>query len=260
MQKNIYIFACNNILQTMQRLIFFIGIAILFCSCGTSYYYVRLDTSSPDMKRIENGNFVIKDDSVELTYSFCGENAPAEINIHNKMKRTLYIDWTKSYVGINQSDSATIRLGQDGDGPTSIAPESEFRKIIFNLPDLNSRLEKIAMSRFKPKRMFLNNGDAVTMSTVNYTAKNTPYYFNCLLSLHLGSPEAEASITQNNFFVTRVAKADNVNPDKLIVYTLRRGDSFYTKREFGRKFGRVFGETGQVLILAGAITLGIFLL
>ena len=80
-------------------------VSVFFSSC-TSYYYALLSSGSSQTEKGDEGEFILKDKDVVVSYSFNGENAPIEIEIFNKTDHEFNVDWYKSALILN--DVATF--------------------------------------------------------------------------------------------------------------------------------------------------------
>lgn len=78
---------------------------ILLGSCS-SYYYSVIDTNDEYVQKNENNEFLLEGDSLDIIYSFYGENPPMRITIINKMSVPVYIDWRESGVVIDNQLSS----------------------------------------------------------------------------------------------------------------------------------------------------------
>ncbi|GHN01203.1 hypothetical protein WSM22_26920 [Cytophagales bacterium WSM2-2] len=68
----------------------------------------------------KSGGIIIENDSVEVSYSFKGENCPVRIQVSNKLNTPLYVDWKKSALILNNErfsfweDKATLNASSWG--------------------------------------------------------------------------------------------------------------------------------------------------
>ena len=69
-------------------------VACVLVSCST--YQVNVLSSTNTTKDDKTGVFNFENDSVKITYSFYGNNAPVSIQVFNKLDKPLYIDWQRS--------------------------------------------------------------------------------------------------------------------------------------------------------------------
>lgn len=246
--------------DALFKILFFIGTIIVLNSCGTYYYYVKLDSNNPYIDKNDKSNFIVSGDSVELSYSFYGENAPVKINIHNKMNRKLFVNWRESWLIIGDGNSNRVNLAsymERWDGVSLVEPWMSKERLIFELSNLN--FEQISDTSYKERTAIKSDGKTVRLKTVDYSEYNTPLYFRCILSLHFGTLEEEPIFFDQDFYIASVSKAKNMKPKELSVFSNKPGDHFYTRQEYGRAFVRVLSVTGEILFVAGDFTFGVLL-
>jgi len=72
--------------------------SVMLASC--SRYQINMLSSTNAVKDEQTGVFNVENDSVKISYSFYGKNAPVSIKVFNKSDKPLYIDWQSSAVVI----------------------------------------------------------------------------------------------------------------------------------------------------------------
>ena len=80
----------------MRQLTILLVAVIGFVSCQSTYFFSSLKTTDRYMEKVENGDFLLENDSLWIAYCFKGENAPIRITVFNKMTKPLYVDWAQS--------------------------------------------------------------------------------------------------------------------------------------------------------------------
>ncbi|MDM8173867.1 MULTISPECIES: hypothetical protein [Olivibacter] len=249
----------------MNRLFSLLGLTFLFSSCST-YYVSKLN--SPDLnKNDETGVFVFENDSVQVTYNFFGENAPVTIDVYNKLKEPLYIDWQRSalivgdqatsYVGDNLvikgrslSTGSSYRTFDDwrtslSEGAfagtatvpqslTFIPPHSKIKQTKLKLTNLF--YENIADSSYRSVDLATIDGAMRKIKVRNYTQENTPLTLRSYLTMYVRDDKTEKTkrmVFEQNFYVNQVSKL-GISPANLLSFKSKRGDTFFNKKTKGR--------------------------
>lgn len=71
----------------------FLALLIVVCTGCSTYQYATI--SSP-LKKENQHEFIVENDTVKITYDFSGEQGPVKISLYNKLSTPLYVDWSKS--------------------------------------------------------------------------------------------------------------------------------------------------------------------
>jgi len=79
-----------------MRLLYLALILLAFGSCSTTYQYVTLN--SPEVPKNDKKEFSFENDSMRLTYNFHGEGGPIAMTVYNKMDKSLFVNWKKSFL------------------------------------------------------------------------------------------------------------------------------------------------------------------
>ncbi|MEJ7558246.1 MAG: hypothetical protein WKF66_08055 [Pedobacter sp.] len=242
----------------MKRLFNLCLSAVCFLSITScSKYYISTLSSTNALKDEQTGQFNIENDSVQVTYSFAGENAPVKITVKNKLQVPLYVDWAKSSLIFEEKSTSYVPdkiafngdlsldtwrqsniTGTDGEikgeiatpNPTSfIPPNSKVEsKTIFlksaafiALPD----------TTFKKTEQVASHQGRVKVHSVNFTRENSPVFFRSYLTLYTESETGKKAFAlDNEFYISRSIRS-YVSPNNLVDYNGGNfSDVFYTKR------------------------------
>jgi hypothetical protein len=79
--------------------IFYYLFFLLTCTSCANYQYSTVVSDTP---KKPDGIHLFENDSVQIKYSFKGQDCPLDISIFNKLSVPLFVDWKKSSVIINQ--------------------------------------------------------------------------------------------------------------------------------------------------------------
>jgi len=212
------------------------------------------------MQKTDHGEFIMENDTVRISYSFNGKNAPVLIGIYNKSNEPLYIDWQKSVLVIN--DVATSYMEQnvalsgsiekitvnqinnlytlDVDPKLTfgnfsgtatlpqnisfVAPKSkiEYCKLKFNNLDFN----RIKDSEFAKSKMTDKNHLITNIKTKEFDETNSPLKFRSYLTLYVGSQFNAVGLDQS-FYLSNLIKSGSLNPYELPNELAERKDMFY---------------------------------
>lgn len=85
------IITSNNLIIKSLILPAAVLFSVLLTSC--SKYQINMLSSTNAVKDEQTGVFNVENDSVKISYSFYGKNAPVSIQVFNKSDKPLYIDW-----------------------------------------------------------------------------------------------------------------------------------------------------------------------
>lgn len=265
----------------MRNLTLTLGLAILFSSCSSTYFLTTVNTENTQTKKIENGDFLVENDSLWITYSFNGENAPITITVSNKLDKMLHIDWQKSAIVLNDeafsyvggkiefkgkttgtglsydswlwSDQYQFYQGKtEGSfklpsNMTSIPPKSRASNTPISLEKVNFEwIDKDAYHKFL---MQDKEDNTIKVDRIDFTAQNTPLHIKSFLTLYY--KESEPFVIEQDFYVENVMKTKSLTPNNLPEDIAKRGDLFYVKKEANKTFGKVL--LGGVVVVGTAV-------
>ncbi|QNL49972.1 hypothetical protein H8S90_25355 [Olivibacter sp. SDN3] len=252
--------------------------AVVFSSCST-YYVSTLD--SVDIKKdAETGVFIFENDSVMVSYNFFGEHAPVSIAVYNKLEEPLYIDWQRSalivdgqavsYMGDEVAISGvtrnvetsyrTFNNWRTSRGIGTIDATAKLPKGLSFIPP-HATIEKtqlqispsfhqdVADSAYTKADLAKFDGTLARINHKNYTDASTPLAFKSYLTLYVLDEATEKPRTMTfaeDFFVSELIKT-TVNPDNLLNYRNKRGDTFFVKKTKGKGLA----VAGAVVAAAG---------
>ncbi|MBL4676348.1 MAG: hypothetical protein JKY70_09125 [Mucilaginibacter sp.] len=264
-----------------------IACCAILSSCKT--YQLNVISSTTKNPDEQTGNYQFENDTVRVTYSFYGENAPVNINIFNKLNEPLYVDWQKSAlilgdtaisyvpnsVPINGDINAESYKYRYGNRNSSITTNPTYTTGTINatadLPKTTTFLPPHAQSNNTSlylTRGFLNipddqlnsvklkADDGWTNSTIKvrsaeFTPQNTPLAFRSYITMYiLVDGEMVPCISEQQFFVSRSIKM-STNPNRLQDFSEKRGDYFINSKSSNA------GQTIGVVAL-GALAVGAF--
>jgi len=212
------------------------------------------------MEKDYKGNFIVHSDSLRVTYSFHGENAPVKINIFNKMNRNVIIDWESSWFSFGDSIDNRINLGtymDESDKMSLVAPYSNKETELFELSNL--KFDELNKDRFASQAVVLMNGRTEKLKVAEFNNETTPLYMRSFLSLHLGHVSDSPMIYEQDFYIKSITNAGELKPEEVAMAATNQGDIFYTRKEHGKGLKQALSIGGQVLIITGAVAVDVIL-
>lgn len=260
-----------------------VGMAWGLSACS-SYYYSTLRSDDGTGIRDEAGDFVQENDTVRISYSFNGEDAPISITVQNKSEVPLFVDWTRSSLIIDETatsyydtnmpvsgstESQSVAMG-DGyhdsegsfDGHLSvpkgidfIPPRSRVERAPLRLSAFT--FDEIPKEAYVVEQMKVASGSTVKVRSKTFTEADSPLRFRSYLTLYAGDLQGTARKTmvfERQFYVSRLLKTGNVPPDRLEEGQRRSGDLFYVHKKKGGKLGGILMGSIAVGATAGAVS------
>lgn len=243
----------------MKQNILIVVFFILFTSCSTTYYYSTMNTDNPYTRKTENGRFSIDGDSLDIYYSFNGENCPIIITIKNKSSQTLYVDWRKSgtvidsldipYLpeygtdkGIEFNNDNPFRINVDIDGISAVLPQDSISMQWVELAGLN--FSKINKKEFKYSwSEIYKTNKKENYPAIFYTTDDSPIYLNTYLTVYLSKEKYNSPLLyESSFYMSKLFNAGRTSPKNIPSYANEVGAIFFTKKETGYKFWKKVGN------------------
>lgn len=243
-----------------MKYVFFVILALSFLlsSCGSTYFYTSLRTHDYDMAQNEDGDFISENDSVLVAYWFNGKDAPVYINIYNKTKEPLYVDWSRSSliigdeaIGYKGNIEDVLDESGYGDDISFIPPDS--RSTFNAMPFLGLSYDNIDKKVFRNRKMPDKNGVMQGVGIVDFDEESTPLRFRSYLTLYR-TPE-NPFVKEHNFYISKIIKSTGLTPGNVTDDLFKRGDVFYLERENKSKY-----VAGNILLgtaIAGLVVVGV---
>lgn len=233
-------------------------LALAFSSC--SKYYINTVSSTNLQSDQNTGKFKYENDSLLLTYSFFGENAPVHIEVQNKLNEPLYIDWSRSALVLN--NKAVTFLGNkvdisgdfsadsykwsksfqatDGslnatailpEGVAFIPPKSHIDRV--PLMVTNAGFDNLPDSVYKERDMLYPLSGPIKVKSATFSEENSPLRFQSYLTFYTSTDASVHRIAyMHNFFISKSIKT-TARPSNVAEYNNKSGNLFYTSRRTG---------------------------
>lgn len=251
----------------MKKLLFPAIIACSFAITSCSRYQVNLISSTNANKNQQTGDFEFENDSVKISYSFFGEDAPVNVSVYNKLNNPLYIDWEKSAVvigdkaisyaanniaitgnvnaqtdhyrvanpafGISSYTSGNINaVANLPQHSTFLPPHSQGSNASVHLTNGFLLVPDSAFSNVKMPRRYPDR-DIQKVKTAVFEKENSPLVFKSYLTLYLINGNEVKPVTyQQDFYVSK-SFTTLTEPDQFQGFENRRGDYFISSKSTG---------------------------
>jgi len=271
----------------MNKIVTLLISVFLLSSCSTTYYISKLD--SPDLiKNPQTGALTFENDSIKITYNFFGENAPVHVDIYNKLKVPMYIDWQRSALIIGETavsymgnklkfngSMSSSSWGADNysywkerwtngsfSGSATIPEGLAFIPPHAKVERTQLRLDKIVYkniqeSQYETEKLGMPDGSLKKIKVSKFTNGNSPLSFRSYLTVYTleeGMNKPKLMTYEQSFFVEEVSKL-RLNPKNLLSYEHQSGDTFYNKEYKGKGWGTVGLVAGTVAVAGISATL-----
>lgn len=225
----------------MYRVLLIASLLLMFYSCSTSYYYAQVDSTSPNVEKDKYRNLIVNTDSLQITFSFSGENMPVRIRIFNKMKRLAYIDWRESYFMFGDNGNTRFSMGQymrNWEGISALQPQTQKTKEVLEISDPGFGYINAEFFSLVPIPMA--NGETRMLESVDFNEQTTPLYIRSSIAIKMESIFSDPIMYDQDFYVSKLTKAINIAPQKIEATDNRHGDVFYTRKKNKKRLSDLF--------------------
>lgn len=204
---------------------------IVLLSACSRYQYVLLGSRLPQN---ENQEYVVENDSVQIKYSFSGENFPLTITVYNKLLQPVYFDLRRTTVIINNIQTNVPDLFE---GHSDFIAPQVFASI--KSSPLKDRLFDLS------KQDSLGNKPRVTNvgKIYSFTEEITPLFMRIVLALSPNEDYSYPTFYDYSFWVSDIIQ--NYTGPKEMKY--RPSNQFYLKKSTA--LGKTLSLTGAVAII-----------
>lgn len=248
----------------------FACLALTAAGCSR-YQYITINSNHVKQRETGSHDFVITNDSLEITYNFKGENAPVNIKITNKLDRPIAIDWKRSALIVNDQAISYMpdELKTTGSAVTSsynwsrswstsytsfssttplpvdwqmIPPKSYIQRIPMGVT--NSFLNDEYKTPFVKTKKLTADGTEVLVKEASFTEETSPLKFRSYLTvLTEGEGKIHPVVFEHSFYASSFTNS-LIAPAELAM------GSAYVKKSTA--FGTGFGVVAGVAVL-GAV-------
>ena len=253
---------------------------LLFSSCASTFFYTKVDTETPLLEKVENGDFLYENDSLWIAYSFRGEDAPIEITVGNKLDEPLYVDWDRSVLILDGtaysyntgkiessliSSSVSYRDWIWGneiargviEGTSTIPKHISFipPKTMINHSSLRlaARFDEIGKENYSNGKLVNSRGDVSKIKRINYDVEDSPLRFSSYLTIY--NSKNEPIIYTSDFYISTLLKTQ-IKPEDLPDDMAERGDVFYQYKKANNTGWHILGS---IAIVTTSVALDVML-
>ncbi|MES2278936.1 MAG: hypothetical protein V4592_23090 [Bacteroidota bacterium] len=253
---------------------------LLLAITSCSKYQINVLSSTNMQKNPETGKFTTENDSMKITYSFFGRNAPINLEVYNKLNEPLYIDWQRSAFIINDKavSYASNQVNITGEVSGSsvgnknisfssgsidavaalpkntvfIPPHTLVNNTLLEVSDQFINTEYFGVTEKKEiPSLSISGTSAVKIG--EFTQDKSPLNFKSYLSLYtLNGNVPKYASYQHGFFVSKVISTGE-EPENFDFFPARRGDFFYTSK--ATDGGKIATGVGLAALVVGAAAL-----
>lgn len=247
----------------MKRLFLILLIPILMSSCASTYFFSTISSLSEDLFQTETGDFISDSDSLLVAYWFNGENMPISINVYNKSRKPLYIDWGRSSIIVGDKAityrNRLISIDDDESYGSLVHEAASFippmsRRTFVTRCLSNFEYGNMEGQYFKKTSIPDNSGVPVEVKMLEFSRNTTPLKFRSYLSFYTSNYNDTFS-TEHEFYISSLIKTNKISLQTLPEDKSARGDMFYIEKVSKNK---VFGTTvlgATFLVGLGAVEL-----
>lgn len=249
----------------MRKLLLLISLGFTFSSCSSTFFLSTLSTNDERTEKVENGDFLLENDTLWIAYCFNGEGAPIQITIFNKSKEPLYIDWQKSTLIINNvafsymgnrikttgsidgvtfTDNSTILFDQAEVQLNNFSATTEYpnntsfippNSMISHRPlNLRVNFENINSKEYHDFLMPNRYNEPTKVKRIDYNAENTPLRFRSYLTIY--NDPNKPMVYEQEFYMENLIKTKSLSPKNMQKELAERGDLFYLEKPASTSF------------------------
>lgn len=233
----------------MKSILCSLLIVLALSSCSSTYFYTTLETVDEYIDKVDNGDFLLENDTLWIAHCFKGENAPMQITIFNKSEKPIYVDWNRSAIIIDnkaytyggqslsfsgimsgetlKNRNSELSFGgfegvlERADNLTFVPPQTMISEVPFVFRPSFKHLDK---DIYKPLSISDKNNNVVPAQRVDFEVSDTPLFFRSYLTIYT-EPDKPVVFDQA-FYVSNITKT-SIKPQNMPGNLMDRGDVFY---------------------------------
>lgn len=227
-------------MKTSKIIITILFLTLAFSAC-TTFQFTSLNSN---LLNLDSNYFLYQDDTLEVKYSFAGQNCPLHLTIFNKTDETIFINWNESAVIINGNSLPINPLSSLLSGTTSsyslannyetsngtlsgviqhsdqtgfIPPKASISIDSYNLS--NGFINTLATDS---TRKVYDEGALANVTKHFFNKENSPLKINCFLT-YSNNKKTEKNQINSEFWCASVYKTNYKSSSN-------RGDQYYVSR------------------------------
>lgn len=243
-----------------MKKLFFIPLAAILLLSACQTYQLNTISSVNALMDDKTGKFNVENDSVKITYSFNGKNAPINIAVYNKLNEPVYVDWKRSAYIIDKKatsfsdraikvngtyEGSSANLGS-GKYPVSsyssgniqatanlpenimfIPPHAEVDKTLLEMaPEQTRFIEDSLVTKVQINDQLTATPFSAKMAKFN--KNNSPLFFKSYITMYTINNNMQKFMTYTNeFYISETVESAH-KPESFSWFKPQRGDSFYS--------------------------------
>lgn len=213
-------------------------LTLTFLTSCVRYQYMGLSSNIPkDEKKI----FYHENDTCKISYSFNGQSCPIVINVYNKLREPLYVDWQKSTLTIF-NDQMSLWDGAGEQAYESISLVSPGSSIEIQPLYLITKFVDLTPEDTYTKLTMMTDNGALSMRKYVFDTLNTPLYFKSRINYSTTRSGILGTFAEDEFWISSLIPTYSKLP-------FEQPDNFYLQKTTG--FSTFIG----ILAIAGLIIL-----
>lgn len=232
----------------MKKYIFIALSFLLLVNCSSTkryYFYATLDSENNSMSKNKSGIFTDLKDSVEISYSFSGENINLNLNIENGAPYPISVNWDKSHLQINDMMPKMYKnIHRKGHQLETSEIKGNSDKEYVLLKDAGYNFRQINKRKAKRKEKPVANRN-VKSKSLEFDSDNSPLFLTSTLYLIKNKENTKEEYSSvDTFYLSSLNRIDKKNYKKIKKGSNLRGDVFCIRyeRERNNKFGKMLME------------------
>ncbi len=270
----------------MKKLLLPAVLLFTFALASCSRYQVNVISSTNSRQNQESGDFEFENDSVKISYSFYGIDAPVQVTVYNKLDKPQYVDWQKSAVivgneaisytpdkiNINGNVAAQTNTYKAFSTPVTGTPSYTSGNInavaslpqstTFLPPHTQSTMATVRLangflpvpdSAYKKVRMLHSGYDPTGFTKVNtayFEQGNSPLAFKSYLTMYtVDGSQSSPVVYQQSFYVSKTFTTLS-SPTNFAGFEQKRGYYFVTSKATG--YAKTMTVVGAAALIGGA--------
>ncbi|MBB4036277.1 CRISPR/Cas system CMR-associated protein Cmr5 small subunit [Dysgonomonas hofstadii] len=233
----------------MKNLILYFFLILLFANCATTkrYYFHSGIDAVDNVRKDSAGWLIVQRDSIDLIYSFSGENITMEITVDNKSSSPLYIDWDKSWIKVNDQNA---RSYNNLTGYTNFNAVSEIMPNSYDsynlLKSAHFDFKQISRKQLTTQKVYMADKKLKTKA-IRFEKENSPLSLTSCIVVNINGADRELT---NSFYLSTFTNGDKKAYKSFLAEAYNRNDGFCSTYVVDKKEGRIAnGVFGTLLKL-----------
>ncbi len=222
----------------MKNLILYLSFTILIASCNTTkryYFYSKMD-GLQNVEKNERGSFLVHKDSIDLFYSFFGENITMEVTVDNKTDYPLYINWDKSWIRVNDQKPRPYN---------TLISYVEFEPVTEQLPNVRNTYNLLSSAHFDLKQISRKNLEKqklyfsdkkIYTRTIEFEKDSSPLVLTSCIYINCNDKETPI---ENSFYLSSLTNGNKKAYKTFLCEMEKRDDGFCINYHVDKKEAKI---------------------